>query len=220
MRWRHCWYGLLAVLVLVGVLAGCGGHRRRGSLSLLLYWPLVVFSSTETPPLAGMRSLVIDVRQANQHIGSWTLNRPAEGAVTQQLQEQIPAGTYQYTARAYAGADGAGKMLASAEGVVTISSGQTTTITLTTVADPRAKFALLPESPTIHPGERIAFHASLVNPDQSMVLLQLNWNSELPTIAEISKEGTVQGMSAGTCIITAHDLVSDKRASIRVEVVK
>ncbi|MHB9133386.1 MAG: hypothetical protein ACYDBB_20150 [Armatimonadota bacterium] len=214
---RYAWFGMLGLLVLVGLMCGCNSAKGRGNANLIFSWPTATQGGGQ---IVGMQSLTIAV---SRNVAMQTVNRPTGSTITTLSLTQVPARSYDVTATAYAEPDGKGVVLGVAYGTVTIVKDQTATVMLTTVVNPQATFMLTPDSPTIQENDRITFRPRLLNPDGSIVLLQpacITWESNRPDIATITPNGEAKGIHYGTSTITVRDQCSGKTASTTLHVVR
>ena len=207
-----------ATLLVALALAGCGGSSHhtaaKGRIKFTVTWPT---SAGRVIPV-NAQSLVVQVKRGATVVTSGLIARPA---ATISFSE-VPTGSLNVVATAFASVDGSGTPLATATVPTTVASGGTSNVDvtlastvdhLTVVPNPFSLAAL--SSGTINV---VAYDAS-----GAVVLLDpsaLNFASSNPSLVSITSGGVATaGGSLGSGTITITEADSGKTLSLPISIV-
>src|SRR5258706_7913050 len=124
----------VAVILLAGLLAGCGGgHQaappaaRTGKATFVVKWPA---RTSRLIPIAS-NSIRVVLMKNGAEVGNQLLPRPPGAETSQAVFDPLPTGNLIATATAFPNADGTGVAQATGTAGLNILPGANTTITLT-----------------------------------------------------------------------------------------
>jgi TolB protein len=210
------------VLLLVGLLAGCGGDAQhatvqRGRVSFTIHWPS---RSRLIPAAANSIKVVLTDAATSNSVASQVAARPTTGSQSIITFNGLAPGSLHADLGAYPSTDGSGTAQAHASvQPVTIQSGQTTTVPVT-LTSTIASIVLTPATSQLAPGASLTVTATAYDGAGSVVLTTpslIQWTSS-NTAAATVQAGVITGVGGGTAQITATDPESGKSGSATVTV--
>jgi plastocyanin len=198
---RH-WLLFVATVLLL-VLTGCHSDGpTTGGLVFTFAWPAAAFSRD----LAGVQSLKVELQDGPSTPEALVISRPTIDNRSSAAFGALNPGTYTFVATAYDATAAAGAILGQARGRVTVAAGTTKSTYLTTAQAALAELTLTPLNQPVYVHHTLPLLATLVNPDNAVVLLPvglLQWTSNKPELATVSAGGVVTGLAEGDITITA-----------------
>jgi len=219
---------VLAVVTAV-LLAGCGGGS--GSSATGEIFVSVVFPEQSEPggvttqnlpnatnsvrirvvPPAGSSELVVP---------DLVIRRDSDSALVKGTVKGVPPGDYLVRALAYESFDGTGQVIAQAQAQTHVVAGATSVVHLFTEAL-TVVVEVLPPVLVVGVQEQVPLVAICYDADGNEVSGDIEWSSDDQTVATVSADGIVTGVSAGGfCLITATDLISGVQGNCEVTVVR
>jgi len=132
----------------------------------------------------------------------------------------VPPGDYLLRALAYESDDGTGQVIAQAQAQTRVVAGATSRVHLFTEAL-TVLVEVLPPVLVVGVQEQAPLTAICRDADGNEVPGEIEWSSDDQTVATVSADGIVTGVSAGgSCLITATDLISGAQGYCEVTVVR
>ncbi|MBM3493475.1 MAG: hypothetical protein FJX72_04010 [Armatimonadetes bacterium] len=205
----------VALLVVVGLSVGCGGGGGggpEGTAVMTLAWP----SRSRAIPAAA-NSVTAILRIGTTAVATRAVARPASGDPSTVLSDHVRAGTMTVEVTAHPNADGSGIAQARGWTSVTISEGQTSTITCT-MASTVDRLEMTAANPSVSAGGTVQLAVTGKDSAGAVVLLwptKLNWTTTSATHATVTVEGLVTGakptgVTPGSVGVTVTDTESGK----------
>jgi hypothetical protein len=217
----------LLVLVLIGLIIGCGGgqmppgavSQATGRATVTVTWP----ARTRLIPSAA-NAITVTLSQGSQAVSTLILARPATGNTAAATFNALPAGTLNVLATAHPNADGSGTAQAIATSSIVIQANQTTPLNLT-MNSTIDHLVSAPSSLALNVGDVAAVTITAKDASGNTVLIKpqtLTWLSSNATVATVDSAGNVTGVAAGgspnPVQITVTETESGKSVSIPVVV--
>lgn len=211
---RHNACGGLA-LMLLGVLAGCGGARpgetvATGSAAVIIVWPTTMRDG---------QCLLLTLTHG-EFSAARQLDRPTGAETSTILFDAVPAGLVTVRATAYPGPGATGVPQGSGMAQVTVPAGGRGTVTMT-LRSTVAAITLSGPLPPLIIGQQVRLTAYPVDAQGHTVLIgadRLRWTSAHPAIAGVDATGLVTAVGVGTTTITVTETGSGVRATAPVAV--
>jgi len=218
----------LTLIVLAAVIAvvmtGCGGgsgSSATGEISVSVMFPEQSQAAGPTPqelPQAtnSVRIQVVPPAGSSEPVvPDLVIRRDPDSSRIGATVRGVPPGDYVVRALAYVSFDGTGPVIAEAMAPVTVMAGRTSTVhlltdTLTVLVE------VLPPVLELPVYEQAPLAAICYSADGNVAPGDIEWSSNDPTVAAVSADGMVTGLSAGNCLITATDLISGVQGSCEV----
>jgi len=232
---------IVVAAIIAVVIAGCGGgsgSSATGEISVTVVFPEQ--SQPAGPAPQGLPNATNSVRiqviaaQASNGIVVGSEPTAGQGAVEPIVPDLVirrdpgsaqvggtvrgvPPGDYLVWALAYESDDGTGQVIARAMAPVTVMAGRTSTVHLLTDAL-TVLVEVLPPVLVVGVQEQAPLTAVCYDADGNVVAGDIEWSSDDSTVATVSADGMVTGVSAGNCLITATDLISGVQGNCEVTV--
>ncbi len=210
----------MGALALCSLLAGCGGggggsstapKEQTGQAVFTVQWP----DRSRLIPRAS-NSIRLTLSSGGSPVVTTLLTRPASTASFTNLQ----IGDYTATAVAYPNPDGSGVAQAQASVPITISTGQTTDVTLV-LNSTIQKLDVTPPTPTTTVRNQVQLTATPRDAAGNVVLVlpsTLSWQSVDPKVATVDNAGLVTAVRGGIVTITATETESNVSGAASVTV--
>lgn len=207
-----------ASLISLLVLAGCGGSSShvaaKGRIKFTVTWP----TSTGRVIPVNAQSLVVQVKRGSTVITSGLIARPA---ATISFNE-VPTGSLNVVATAFASTDGSGTALASATVPTTITSGNTSNVDVT-MASTVDHLSVTPNPYSLAALASGTITVTAYDASGAVVMLDpsaLSFSSSNSSLASITSAGVVTaGGSLGSGTITITEADSGKTLSLPINIV-
>jgi hypothetical protein len=213
-------HGFIAVFAILasGMLAGCGGgsggnapapsSSATGRLQVTLQW---ASGARQVPRNA--RSVRLNILHPNGSLlQSRLFVRPETGTVASSELFELPQGTWQFQAQAFAGHDGLGTPLAQFQTKAEVMAGQSDTLSLT-LGSTIARVKILPDDIPFT-GAPVTIHAVALDAAGNTVLTdQWEWSNSHPGVLHMTATGssaTLTGVGPGSTTITVQERESGK----------
>ena len=210
---------ILAVVLSIPVLAGCGGSQssspQTGRVAFTVVWP----ERSRLIPAAA-NSIKVTLTDSTGAVLTRVMARPAQGGQSTAAFDTLPLGNATAEAVAFPNTDGTGVPQAQASAIVTVVANTTTPLTLT-MASTIDRMEISPSTPTVVAGQRIQLTPTARDAAGRIVLISpamLGWQSSNQTIATVDGSGLVTGAAAGDVQVTVTETESGKRSSVTVTV--
>ena len=208
---------LESVLTVIVIGMGCGGgsslSNGTGRAVVKITWP----DRSRLIPVASNSIKVVFTRGA-QVVDSQLIPRPVSGNQTQTTFTNLKTGSLTLTATALPNSDGSGVAQATGTTPVTISSGQTTAVTLT-MASTINHLEISPQNPNVSVGSSLQLTVTAKDLSGSVVMIsetKLQWVSSAPAVISVDAFGKVTASSASSAQITVTETESGMSASTLV----
>ena len=207
-------YPFVALILLAGLLTGCGGGShpgtpvvRSGRATFVVHWPA---RTTRLIPIASNSIRVVITRNGTQ-VASQLLARPQDSNSTQATFDPLPVGDLVANASAFPNADGSGVAQATGSAALSITAGANTTINLT--MGTTITSVVVAPSPNLVFGSTqngsATVTASAMDANNNVVLTSgstFTWSTSNPKIATVTPNGAsalVVATGIGTASIAA-----------------
>ena len=198
----------LAAAAAIGTLAGCGGGGGGGTTEgpsgravFTVNWPQR--SRVDLGPAA---SIKVEVLASGRSAGTQVGDRPAADGLSTVEFAGLPAGEAEYHSTAYTGAGAAGSSLGECEGIVAITSGGSSSVTLC-MHSPVADLALSSPPDVLKPGAQVHLLANARGSAGQSVFVapgRVSWHTDAPLVATVdTNTGVVTGVGDGQASISA-----------------
>ena len=233
---RHCVKGILPVklsvsallcLILLGLLAGCGGNggsvvgsstsNGTGRAALTIAWP----TRTRLIPSAA-NSIAVVIQQGTTTAATQIVTRPAAGGTSTVNFPVLPTGALSVTATAYPNADATRAAQAAASLPLLVTANQTTRFSLT-MSSTIDHLDITAVSASVGVGATLAITATAKDAAGAVVLLtpaKLQRLSDNVASATVDASGIVTGVAIGSANIRVTDPESGKSGLVGVTVTK
>jgi uncharacterized protein YjdB len=219
-------YRILAVCVLGGLLAGCGGGgggvagNATGRATFNIVWP----NRSRLIPLAA-NSIKVDIVRNGSTVGSQTVARPAGGGAASVVFPLLPTGQLTATATAYPNADGTGVAQATATIPLTIQANQNTNFTIT-MASTISQIVVNPSPASVAVGQTAQLTMTAKDAAGNVVLTtpsKITWSSANNNRVTVDSTGLATGVlptgvNPGPVTVTVTDTESGKSGTTTVAV--
>ena len=228
---KAIWY-LANLLVLVGLLAGCGGGantgvqtRKAGKATFVVRWPA---RNTRLIPIAS-NSIVVTLMRGQTQVGApQTLVRPTSGDLTTTATfTNLPVDNLLVTATAFPNSDGTGTAQATGTTILAVQSGVNTSVTLTMGSTIRSVVVSSASSVLVYGNQTTGttmVSASAQDATGAIVLTSgstFQWsssNTRILTVAATGSTATVTGAGIGLAQITATETESNISGQVSIKV--
>ena len=216
---RPAYLAIIAAVITTVLSGGCGGGSSTGSGAgravINITWP----DRSRLIPLAS-NSIKVVFTQGAQVVDSQLIPRPVSGNQTQTTFTNLKTGSLILTATAFPNADGSGVAQASGTTPVTITSGQTTAVTLT-MDSTIDHLDLNSLYPSVAVSNTVQLIGTAKNASGSVVLTspsKLQWSTSDAAVATVDSGGIVTGVKVGSASISVVEAESGKSVSAVVTV--
>ena len=207
-----------ASLLVALVLAGCGGSSHhtaaKGRIKFTVTWP----TNTGRVIPVNAQSLVVQVKRGATIVTSGLISRPA---ATISFSE-VPTGSLNVVATAFASVDGTGTPLATATVPTTITSGGTSNVDVT-LASTVDHLAVVPSPFSLAALASGTINVVAYDASGAVVLLDpsaLSFTSSNPSLVSVTSTGVATaGSSLGSGTISIVEADSGKTLSLPINVV-
>lgn len=213
---------LVASLILV---SGCAGHsggsraHGRGKAAIRVLWP----DRNRLIPNAA-NSIKVTLSQNGTVVKTQTIARPATGATQSEADfDDLPYGQMDVSIQAFPSTDATGVAQASGAGVLSVTSGPATPITVS-LASTVATLSISPATAHLAPGGTLLLNAIAKDASNNIVLLAANGGQEVlnwsvsgtgsVTLAGTGPTVTLTGGNTGPVTVTAQFTTTDGGATV------
>lgn len=211
-----------ALLTVLAALAGCGGttSSAEGRAVMTVVWP----ARTRLIPAAA-NSITAVLKRDTVVVASQTVARPVSGDSTTTTFEHMKVGALTLEVTAYPNADGTGTAQARGSSPVTVTAGQTSTVTMT-MASTVHHLEMSPAAPSVAMGATLQLGVTAKDSAGAVVLLwpaKLQWTTGPGGYAGVNVNGLVTpvkptGLTPGSVAVSVTDTESGKAVSVPLTV--
>ena len=200
-----------------GIVVGCSGSlaTATGAATISIEWP----DRSRLIPDAS-ESITVSFLNGTTVVASQTVARPTSSSSTTVSFSSLVAGDLTLKAEAFPTTTGTGTAQASATKAITITSGVTSTLSIT-MDSTIGSLSITPTNPTVQVGSTIQLAMTALNSSGGIVLTSsanTTWTSLSTSIASVSTTGLVTGLAAGTAQIQVTESESGVSATVSVTV--
>lgn len=207
--------GIVASTIVVGCGGGTDSASAAGAAALTIDWP----DRSRLIPDAS-ESITISFLNGSVVVATQTVARPSSASSTTVSFSGLVAGSLTLKAEAFPNADGTGTAQASASKSVTITSGVTSTLSIT-MNSTVSSLSITPSSPSVEVGSTLQLVMTALDSNGAVVLVSsgnVTWTSLSTSVATVDSTGLVSGLSSGNAIIQVTESESGKTNSVSLTV--